>query len=658
MPRRLAFVFCLAAVSLLGQSLTTGTFLGVVSDPSGAAVPEASVRLFNERTQFHRETTTDGEGNYRLLDVPVGDYRLEFEKTGFSKVLRSGISLSAGHSLRVDCQLVLGSVADTVQVEAKVARVDTNTANVGDTVYGSQVQELLLPTRSFTTLVTLQPGVNSNETQQPGVNTGLSFQFNGGGGSNWMVDGGPNQDPYGGGAWTMVGLESIAEVRIERTAYSAEFGRNSGGQINVVTRSGSNAFHGALFEFFRNDKLDARNFFSTTKPRNRYNNFGGVVGGPIKRDKLFFFISNEYRIIRSGTTQTTIVPTPAQIAGNFAGGRTIKDPTTGQPFPNNTIPTERLDPNAQVLLKNWYELPTPGFQQGALNFSSSEPNITNYRSGLGRLDYNIARNLNFFGHYNIDATPMKQPYSGSPMPKIGLIDYPAIYYTASGSLNWTARPNLLSELMVAYYHGSMSLHTSGYGSRTRVPNFDVPRYFNTSTDVSGYIPGISLSQGYASISITGQNIAHDALNLSDSWSYIKGRHTFQFGGNYDRETKTQTYGGGNNNGTFTFDSSATGDALADLLLGKAYRYTEGSTHITGTAVFKDFSLYAQDRYRINSRLTLTYGIRFEYFQPENDYGGNMSFFDPKKFDFGKAAKVQTNGQLVPGTQNYMKGSSL
>ena len=655
MARQLAPVFFLGIAYLSAQTLTTGTFLGIVTDPSGGGVPQATVRVFNEATQFHRETVTNSEGNYEFLAMPVGDYHFEFEKSGFRKLLRTGISLSAGHSLRVDGQLTLGNLSETVQVDAKVAQVDPYTANVGETVYGSQVRELLLPTRTFTTLVSLEPGISSNEVQQPTVDSGLSFSMNGSGANNWMLDGGPNQDPYGGGATTMVSLESIAEVRIERSAYSVQYGRWGGGQVNVILRSGTNTFHGTLFEFFRNDKLAARNFFSTAKPELRYNNFGGVVGGPIKHDKVFFFLSNEYRLIRSGSTQTSIVPTPAQIGGDFTGGRTIKDPLTGIPFPNQIIPASRLDPNAQVLLKNWYAPPTPGFLQGALNFSSSEASSTKYRSALGRLDYNIAPGLNFFGHYNIDATPQEIQYAGSPMPNIGLESFPAIYYTAGASLQWSIRPNVLNELTTSYYHGSMSLHTDPFGSRTRVPGFNVPRYFNDVTDVSGYIPSISMGQGYAGISIIAQNISHDAFNLGDSVSYIKGNHTIQFGGNFDRETKTQDNGGGNNNGTFTFDGSASGDALADLLLGNAYQYTEGSAHLTGTCVFKDFAFYLQDRYRVHSRLTLTYGLRWEYFQPEQDYNGTMSFFDPHKFNFGAAATVLPNGQIVPGTQNFGNG---
>ena len=229
--------------------------------------------------------------------------------------MRTAILLSAGQSLRVDVEMPVGSVNETVQVEAKVAQVDTNSANVGATIFGSQVQELALTTRSFTQLVTLQPGVNSNQAQQPGFgsNTSVPFSFNGGqtSSNNWLLDGGRNIDTYNGNNLTMVNLDAIAEVRIERNAYSSEYGRNSGAQVNVITRSGTNAFHGTLFEFFRNDHLDARNFFAAGKPKNRYNNFGGTVGGPIKKDKLFFFISNEYRRIWQTTgTRTAIVPTP------------------------------------------------------------------------------------------------------------------------------------------------------------------------------------------------------------------------------------------------------------------------------------------------------------------------------------------------------------
>jgi len=338
--------------------------------------------------------------------------------------VRPDVDLNAGQSLRIDTSLTVGTVAESVEVDSKVAQVDTATANVGSTIFGTQVQELALNTRSFTQLMTLQPGVNSAQAQQPGFgsNTSVPFSFNGGqtSSNNWTLDGGRNIDTYNGNNLSMVNLDAIAEVRIERNAYSAEYGRNSGGQVNVVTKSGTNEFHGTLFEFFRNDKLDARNFFAASRPKNRYNNFGGTVGGPIVKNKPFFFLSNEYRRIYQNTgVRTSIVPTDAQIAGNFAGGRTITDPTTGRPYPGNVIPSQQIDPNAVALIQTYYARPTPGFSQGNLNYTSSEPDGTKFRAALARVDYNISPNLQLFARYNIDSTRLLSPYglfSTNPMP--------------------------------------------------------------------------------------------------------------------------------------------------------------------------------------------------------------------------------------------------
>src|ERR1051325_845106 len=369
-------VILATAPAVFGQAASSGMFSGTVKDPSGAAVAQTKVRLIRPETGGARETTTDNEGNYRFVDVAAGTYRFEFEHPGFRKEVRDNIPISAGQSLRVEANLTLGVVTETVSVDTKVAEVDMDTANVGSTVYGTQVEQLALNTRSFTQLMTLQPGVASSQAQQPGFgsNTSVPFSFNGAqqSSNNWLVDGGRNIDTYNGNNLTMVNLDAIAEVRIERNTYSSEYGRNSGAQINVITKSGTNNLHGTLFEFFRNDKMDARNFFAAAKAKNRYNNFGGTVGGPIKKDKLFLFLSNEYRrIIQSTGTRTSIVPTSAQLSGDFSGGRTVNDPLTGMPFPGNRIPADRLNPNAATFLKHSYFRPTPGYRNGALNFASS-----------------------------------------------------------------------------------------------------------------------------------------------------------------------------------------------------------------------------------------------------------------------------------------------
>lgn len=647
-----------------GQALNSGTMTGTVKDPSGTGVPDTKIRLIQVDTNVSRALKTDPVGGYIFLDVPLGTYTLEFEHQGFRKVVRAGIALSAGQSLRVDIDLTLGAVAESIEVQSLVSEVDTSTANVGSTVAGSQVQELALNTRSFTQLITLQPGVASTQAQQPGFgsNTTVPFSFGGAGtgSNNWLVDGSRNIDTFNGNNLTMINLDAIAEVRIERNAYSSEYGRNAGAQINVITKSGTNLIHGSLFEFFRNDLLDARNFFASAKPKRRYNNFGGTVGGPIVKDKLFLFLSNEYRrVIQSTGTRTTTVPTDAQLAGDFTGGRTISDPVTKLPYSGNMIPVSQRDPNALIFLNHYYARPTPGYQSGGLNYTNSAPDSTNYRSGLGRIDYHLTPKLTLFGRYNIDSTRLYSPFglfSTNPMPNSDASQQGWIAQTGNFSATWTPHPNLLNEFTTAMFHLSIDIGMLPSVARSAAPGLNLARVFSTQTDSSGFIPSISLGQGYASIAVSyPQNISGYTYEVFDNLSYILRSHTFKFGGYLSRENKTQDNSNPNNNGTFTFNGSATGDSLADLLTGNAYQYTENSAHLSGSLRYYDVEAFAMDQWHATSRLSLTYGVRYEFFQPEHDSAGTISYFNSTAFNYSKAAVVSANGRIVPGTQNFGNG---
>jgi outer membrane receptor protein involved in Fe transport len=656
----LLLIFTLSATA---QTFNNGTIMGTVTDPSGAAVPDAIVRVTRDNPPLRREARTDAAGNFRIPLVPPGDYQMEFEKAGFQKVQIPSVNLSAAQQLRVDAQLLVGSVSETVKVEASAAQLETASANIGSTVYGKQVRELALNTRSFTQLMTLQPGVSSSQAQQPGFgsNTSVPFSFNGGQSSanNWTLDGGRNIDPFNGNNLAIVNLDAIAEVRIERNAYSSEYGRNGGAQVNIVTKAGTNDFHGTLFEFFRNDKLDARNFFSTERPKNRYNNFGGTLGGPIKRNKLFFFLSNEYRRIWQSTgTRTGIVPTDAQIDGDFSGTRAINNPVTGRQFVGNRIPEDMIDKNAQALLRTFYR--RPNFQQGALNFTSSEPDGTNYRSALGRLDWQVKDNFTLFARYNIDSTRLISPYglfSDNPMPYVADSEQSHIIRGANVSATWVLNGSMVNQITGALYAQSLAISTSSNASRSRDPEFQVPRVFNAQTGSAGLIPAISLSQGYAGIQIIWpQNISGYTVELIDNFSWTRGRHTIKFGGSIDKENKAQNNSNPNNNGSFTFNGQTTGDALADLLIGRAFQYTENSNHVFGATRWENWSLYVQDQWRATNRLTLDFGVRYEIYEPEKADDGLLSFFDPARFDPTKAARVlQGNGQIETGTQNYENG---
>lgn len=656
------------SLSISAQTFNTGTFLGAVTDSSGASVAGAAVRIYRTDQPLQREVVTDDNGNFLAPQLPTGVYRLEFDKSGFQKIIRPDISLSAGQSLRVDAVLNAGSVTESVEISSKVAQVDTATANVGSTIFGTQVQELALNTRSFTQLMTLQPGVNSSQAQQPGFgsNTSVPFSFNGGqtSSNNWTLDGGRNIDTYNGNNLSVVNLDAIAEVRIERNAYSAEYGRNSGAQINVITKSGTNEIHGSLFEFFRNDKLDARNFFAASRPKNRYNNFGGTVGGPIVKDKVFFFLSNEYRRIYQNTgVRTGIVPTDAQIAGNFAGGRTITDPTTKLPYPNNIIPAEQLDPNAVMLIKTYYARPTPGFSQGSLNYTSSEPDGTKFRSGLAKVDYNISPKLSLFARWNIDSTRLLSPYglfANNAMPNVADSEQSHIMRLWNISSSWVISPAMVNQITVASYKPSLAISTSPNASRSRAPGLNIPSVFNSQTDSSGFIPSIVLANGYTGIAVNWpQNIGGYTYEFIDNFSWIKGRHSIKIGGSVDMEEKAQNNSSPNNNGTFNFDGSKTGDSLADFLTGRAFQYTENSAHVFGRSRWTNYSLYAQDQIRVTNRLNVTLGLRWEYFQPEQDNEGKFSIFLPSLFDRSKAATINpTTGQIVPGTENFSNGIAI
>ncbi len=656
-------VFGLTAQMALSQTFNNGTFLGTVTDPSGAAVPDATVRVWRDNPPFRRETRTDAAGNFQIPQVPPGTFRFEFERTGFQKAEIAAVTLSAAQQARVDAQLVVGSVSETVKVETRAAQVDTSSANIGSTVYGTQVQELALNTRSFTQLMTLQPGVSSMQAQQPGFgsNTGVPFSFSGGqtSANNWTLDGGRNIDTFNGNNLGMVNLDAIAEVRIERNAYSSEYGRNGGAQVNVVTKAGTNDFHGTLFEFFRNDKLDARNFFAARRPKNRYNNFGGTIGGPIKKNKLFFLLSNEYRRIWQSTgTRTSIVPTEAQITGDFSATRDIRDPLASQPFPNRRIPANRLDPNALALIRTYYH--RPNIQQGALNFSSAEPDGTQYRSGLGRVDYNVSEAFTIFARYNIDSTRLISPYglfASNPMHNVANSEQSHLVRGANVSATWVINAGMVNQVTSSFYGQSLAISTAANAARAREANFRVPRVFSTQVAAAGLIPSISMAQGYAGVDIRWpQNIAAYTWELIDNFSWNRGRHSIKFGGAIDKENKSQNQSVPNNNGTFTFNSQPTGDSLADLLTGNAFQYTENSNHVFGKSRWENWSLYIQDQWRVTNRLMLNFGVRYEIYEPEKDDDGFYSFFLPSRFDRARAPTLlPANGQIVTGTQNYDNG---
>src|SRR5581483_11590469 len=355
--RKLTWMVFALLIVLPGRAqVPTAVLTGVVKDSTGAAVPNVKVAAINTNTNLSREAITDESGTYRIPALNPGPYRLEAEGQGFKKAVLSDIVLEVGQQVRADVQLEVGEVTQTLEVSGQASIVNTESNLIGGVINQSRVVTLPLNGRNFMELTTLTAGIAEGTGSAAIVNkraptaAGMPHQDN-----NYQLDGADNKESFFN-SWNLgPSVDAIQEFSIQVGQYSAEFGSGGGAVINIVTKSGTNQLHGTLWEFLRNDKLDARNFFLTpsqTIASLRRNQFGAAVGGPIIRNKMFLFGNYDGSRIRQGLFRSGVVPTAAQIGGDFSGfNKVIRDPQTSQPFPGNIIPRSRLDPIAQALAK-------------------------------------------------------------------------------------------------------------------------------------------------------------------------------------------------------------------------------------------------------------------------------------------------------------------
>ncbi len=653
------------------QVANTGSVQGTVADQTGAMVPGTTLSLRNVATGATQTAQSDASGNFRFPIVPVGRYTLTSTKTGFKSYVHSEFPVYAASPVSLDISLTIGETAEQVSVSGVPPAVDTVTASEGNTVTGKQLNELPLTNRLFTQLVLLEPGVSSSIDQTPGFgsNSSIGFSMNGvrSDANNIMIDGVRNLDTFGGNAFVTPNLFATSEFRIENNSYSAVTGRSVGGQINLISRSGDNQFHGNAFEFFRNDQLNARNFFASSVPENRYNDFGYDLGGPIKRNKLFFFWSEEWRrIIQSAGTTLAIVPTTAETSGDFSSllsgpsPQVIKNPATGIPYPNNVIPGSQLDPNALTLVKHYYPQPTPGFQNGPYNFVSSAPDFTKWREESLRLDYHITDKLSTYVRLTQDNVTLQNPYGlfhENSLPFVGSSTQVYPIYQISFNVDYTPTPNFISEFLWGTYRDNDKYLQNGPQScRCNAPGLNIPEIFPLNE--LDRIPSLYFSQGYAGI--VEEWYFHNysySMPFESNNTWIRGLNTFRFGIAWTREGKSELANPSNNNtnGSFTFNGQYTGNALADFLTGRAYNYTETALDPFGNYRWYNLEPYFEDQMKLRRNLTLTAGLRFEYYQPEYSPTNFLGSFDPSLYDPAKAPVVNPDGTLVPNTGTALNG---
>lgn len=692
-------IFCrclllaLLTIAASAQNIT-GLIAGTVKDPSGAVVPNATVTVTNTDTGVTvRTLKTDAGGNYSAPLLPIGHYSVAIEAAGFRKFIQEKIELNVNDKLTVNAELPVGSSGETVTVEANPVQVELQSAAAVGTVTGVQIQELALNTRNYEQLVTLIPGVSSSQTTDQiyvgafspvGTNV-ISFSVNGARTSenNWTIDGFDNVDR--GSNLTLLSfpsVDAINEFKVVRGAYDPEFGRSGGAQVNVVTRSGTNRFHGSGYEFFRNDVLTANNAFNKKfadptkfipRPPLRYNNFGWTLGGPIFKDKTFFFFSEEFRRVITYANPNLFVPTAGERSGTFADNVCVAF-NAGGTCTATGKQIASISPVAQQYIKDIFTgLPTGNDAIDPHLFHSTVGSIFNYREEMLKIDHVFGPRLTVSGKYLHDSIPTTEPL-GIFNGLTGVTGFPGVNTTSTNSpghqysvrFTSTLSPTLLLDGGYGYSYGAIVSDITGIATPAGSPDIKVPLLFTSSLN---RIPSISFGTATGSPTGIGGTGPYRDFNTNHSvfggLTKIMGRHTFKTGGVFYHYTKNENSANGNQ-GIFTINTGGqptAGNSLfervwANFLLGRASNFRQDSVDLTAIISTNQYELYAQDEYRVKSNLTLTYGLRYSNFRQPTDANNKLSNFDPRAYDPNKApcitlaGRIDTNPATCPRAANF------
>jgi hypothetical protein len=665
--------FVLFAVALASASIT-GSISGVVTDTSGAVISGASVVATDTLTGVKATAKTDAKGFYSLPTLAVGTYDLEISQTGFKTYRKTGLVIDANAALRADASLDVGVISEKVEVRTDSVHVETQSTQMGEVIESKRIEAVPLNGRSYTDLLALQPGVspyNASDTGTPGLgDRSPSGGLNPGNQSvngqretanGFMVNGSTVEEGKNNGAAIIPNLDSIAEFRIITNNFDAEYGNYGGGQINVVTKSGSNQFHGSGFEFFRNTALDATQYFTNTVPVFRQNQFGGTFGGPIKKDKTFFFLDYQGTRQTQASSVNTQMPSTQNFAGNFldsassltgsvngAGfaavlnkrmnlGSTIFD---GEPyytagctlqsqcvFPNAQIPTSAWSPVAVNMLKLGL-IPQPNAPNNFYESSAYAQTLRDDKGGV-RIDQNT-RIGTLFGYYFADDYLLNAPYpnGGASIPASSFA-YGGITAGRAQLVNLGDTKNFgsysVNELRLSYVRNSLSLAdpTGGVGPNYSLSNLGfVTPWSNPLGGISPIAPNLegvpyitfnNFSIGVPQVS-TGQY--NNSYQVLDNFTRVIGTHSIQFGGqfHYDQINERNLAA---ENGQYGFTGGETGIDFSDFLIGAPDSLTQASKQILDSRS-KYYALYAQDSWRATSNLVVNYGLRWEASNPWYD----------------------------------------
>ena len=642
-------------VTTAARAQTTADILGRVTDGSGGVLPGAAVTIENVATGDTRTQPTSATGDYVFNLLPIGTYTVKIELQGF-QTQNGRVTIASGDRARVDGRMQLGSVSESVQVSAEAPLLQTDTSTVGALFTEKAVQDLPVAGRNIVRLVQMIPGASegqvsslANGTRPDDRRQTSSVSINGTADTqnNQLIDGLDNNERAIGTVGVKPSIDAIAEVRVQTNLYSAEAGRTLGGVINIITKSGTNQFHGSAYDYVRNDRFDSQSFFAKTKPKLNQNQFGGSIGGPLRADKTFFFADYEGFRSTQGVANLITVPTARMRAGDFSElPAQIYDPTTAVrlPFAGNVIPTGRLDPIALKLIALY---PLPNGAGLANNYSSTTNRTQDMDTGDIRIDHRFNGDNSLFARYSYNRvntfTPGACPIVNNIDPNciVGGIAaggaFPGPNHTtahnAVASYVHVFNPTLISELKGSFTRPNIASLPANY-ERNLGREFGIP---NTNFDAS--------TSGFPLMNTVGYALLGDAqavpLNTKDK--------TYQFAGSV---TKTRgahniKMGGGailrefsviqsiSPVGVFTFDSLATnngagvgGNTIASFLLGYPSQVVRAHNPFEPAYHTNEPYGYVQDDWRATSWLTLNIGARYDIFTPFTEESNKLANFDP------------------------------
>jgi hypothetical protein len=674
---QIAKTFCAIAIvsAAMAWASVGGSISGTVKDPSGRVIPNADVTARESSTGLSYQTHADGKGHYTFPVLPVGHYELNVQASGFSGYLRTDIVLDTNAALTLDASLQVGGVAQTVSVIDNTLHVETTSTQMGQVITGRQMTAVPLNGRSYTDLLSLQPGVapqtsitsttvqdvgatvlNPSGTLNPGtisVNGQREFA------NYFSVNGADVEEDVNAGTAIVPNLDAIDEFRIITSNFDAEYGEFSGGQVNVITKSGNNAFHGNAFEFLRNTDLDARNYFSPTRGAFRQNQFGGTLGGPIHRDRVFFFADYQgTRQTQGIDTGTLSVPSNADRSGNlsdlagnlsgvvggpyFANLLTQKlgyGVTSGEPyyvsgcttsaqcvFPNAVIPQGAWSTPAQRMLQY---IPAPNTGNG---YATSSFNQTvRDDKGAVRIDANTRLGL-FSGYYFIDDFDLDDPYpvaqSGASVPGFDAITTGRAQLFALGHTK-TFNTTMVNELHLSYMRNltnlgqpvgglGVSLTSQGFENADGTPSIialDPKGEGVENLNFNGYSTGAAANQLIQ---------VNNTYQVTDAVSKVQGNHTMKFGAEFHAD-QVNAHPIAQFNGSFVFSGTETGVDFADFLIGVPSQYNQSQLN-PFYARNKYVGLFAQDSWHVLPNLTLNYGLRWDRIAPWSEKYNQISTF--------------------------------